>query len=78
MPIIGLRLQAYHLLGLAVKADEEGRASDAYVLTAKAIEHLEDAMSVDELRRASMSANAASGGNPSKATPSPQLSPWRL
>jgi len=54
MPIIGLRAQAYHLLGLAVKADKEGRASDAYELTAKAIEHLEDAMSVDEFRRTSM------------------------
>jgi hypothetical protein len=70
MPIIGLRPQAYRLLGHAIKADEEGRASDAYLLTAKAIEHLEDAMSVDELRRASMSASAASGEHPSKATPS--------
>jgi hypothetical protein len=61
MPVIGLRVHAYHLLGLAVKADEEGRASDAYELTAKAIEHLEDAMSVDEFRRNSLSIGATSG-----------------
>jgi hypothetical protein len=66
MPITGLRLQAYELLGLAIKADEEGRASDAYELTAKAIEHLEDAMSVDEFRRTSMSNRASSGKQSSK------------
>jgi hypothetical protein len=54
-PVAGLRVQAYQLLGLAIKADEEGRASEAYELTGKAIEHLEDAMSVDELRRTSNS-----------------------
>jgi hypothetical protein len=53
MPVVGLRVQAYQLLGLAVKADQEGRSSDAYGLTARAIEHLEDAMSVDRLRRIS-------------------------
>jgi hypothetical protein len=53
MPIAGLRVQAYQLLGLAMKADQEGRSSDAYDLTVKAIEHLEDAMSVDKLRRTS-------------------------
>lgn len=50
MPVIGLRVQAYHLLALAIKAQEEGRASDAYELTAKAMEHLEDAMTVAKLR----------------------------
>ena len=51
MPVVGLRVQAYHLLGLAIKADEEGRSSDAYELTARAIGHLEDALSVGKLRR---------------------------
>jgi hypothetical protein len=50
MPVIELRVQAYHLLALAIKAEEEGRTSDAYGLTAKAMEHLEDAMSVAKLR----------------------------
>jgi hypothetical protein len=53
MPVVGLRVQAYQLLGLAIKADEEGRSSDAYELTASAMEHLEDAISVDGLRRIS-------------------------
>ena len=51
MPIRGLRIQAYQSLALAIKADEEGRSADAYELTAKAIEHLEDANSVQEFRR---------------------------
>jgi hypothetical protein len=51
MPTHGLRLQAYELLALALKAHDEGRPADAYDLTAKAMEHLEDAMSVEELRR---------------------------
>jgi hypothetical protein len=51
MPINGLRVQAHELLALALKAHEEGRSSDAYELTAKAKEHLEDALSVEELRR---------------------------
>jgi hypothetical protein len=51
MPTHGLRLQAYQLLALALKAQDEGRPSDAYDLTAKAMEQLEDAMSVEELRR---------------------------
>lgn len=51
MPVAGLRLQAYQLLALALKAHDEGRSADAYDLTAKAMEHLEDAMSVEELRR---------------------------
>jgi len=54
MPVSGLRVQASQLLALAIKADEEGRSADAYELTARAMEHLEDAMSVDELRRTSM------------------------
>jgi hypothetical protein len=49
MPVIGLRVQAYHLLALAIKAEEK-RASDANELTTKAMEHLEDAMSVAKLR----------------------------
>jgi hypothetical protein len=53
MPIARLRVQASQLLGRAMKADQEGRSSDAYDLTVKAIEHLEDAMSVDKLRRTS-------------------------
>lgn len=53
MPTQGLRLQAYELLALALKAHDEDRPADAYQLTAKAMEHLEDAMSVEELRRAS-------------------------
>ena len=53
MPIAGLRVQAYQLLGRAMEAEQEGRSSDAYDLTVKAIEHLEDAMSVDKLRRTS-------------------------
>jgi hypothetical protein len=52
MPVIGLRVQAYHLLALAIKAEEEGRSSDADDLTAKAMEHLDDALSVAALRRA--------------------------
>jgi len=52
MPITALRIQAYQLLALAIKADEEGRSADAYELTAKAIEHLEDANGVQEIRRA--------------------------
>jgi len=55
MPTYGLRVQAYELLALALKAHDEGRSDDAYDLTAKAMEHLEDAMSVEELRRASAS-----------------------
>jgi hypothetical protein len=51
MPTHGLRLQAYQLLALALKAHDEGRPADAYDLTAQAMEHLEDAMSVEELRR---------------------------
>jgi predicted ArsR family transcriptional regulator len=54
MPVSGLRLQASQLLALAIKADGEGRPADAYELTASAMEHLEDAMSVDKLRRTSM------------------------
>jgi hypothetical protein len=51
MPISVLRIQAYELLALAIKADDEGRSADAYDLTARAVEHLEDAMSVDQFRR---------------------------
>jgi hypothetical protein len=51
MPISALRIQAYELLALAIKADEEGRSADAYDLTARAVEHLEDAMSVEQFRR---------------------------
>jgi hypothetical protein len=69
VPIIGLRLQAYHLLALAIKADEEGRSSDAYELTAKAIHHLEDATSVDELRGNLDANGAASGKQFSNVTP---------
>ncbi len=50
MPTHSLRLEAYQLLALALKAHDEGRAADAHDLTAKAMEHLEDAMSVEELR----------------------------
>jgi hypothetical protein len=55
MPTQGLRLQAYRLLALALKAHDEGRPAVAYDLTAKAMEYLEDAMSVEELCRASAS-----------------------
>jgi len=51
MPISALRIQACQLLALAIKADEEGRSDDAYELTAKAIEHLEDANGVQGIRR---------------------------
>jgi hypothetical protein len=51
MPTHGLRLQAYRFLRLALKAQDEGRPADAHDLTAKAMEYLEDAMSVEELRR---------------------------
>ncbi len=54
MPVSGLRLQASQLLALAIKADEEGRSADAYELTARAMEHLEDALSVAALRRTSV------------------------
>ena len=60
MPISGLRVQAHQLLALAIKADKQGHSADAYELTARAMEHLEDAISVDELRRTSMSKAAAS------------------
>ena len=50
MPIASWRIQAYQLLALAIKADKEGRSSDAYELTAKAIEHLEDANGVQKIR----------------------------
>lgn len=50
MPIGELRIQAYQLLALAIKADKEGRSADAYELTAKAIEHLEDANGVQKIR----------------------------
>ena len=53
MPINELRIQAYQLLALAIKADQEGRSANAYKLTAKAIEHLEDANSVQNIRRVS-------------------------
>jgi hypothetical protein len=53
MPISELRIEGYQLLALAIKADEEGRSADAYDLTAKAIEHLEDANSVQDIRRVS-------------------------
>jgi hypothetical protein len=52
MPTHGLRLQAYRLLALTLKAHDEGRPADANDLTAIAMEHLEDAMSVEALRRA--------------------------
>jgi hypothetical protein len=55
MPTHGLRLQAYRLLALALKAQDEGRPADAHDLTAKAMEHLEDAIGVGEIRRASAS-----------------------
>jgi hypothetical protein len=55
MPINELRIQAYQLLALALEAHEAGRSADAYEFTAKAMEHLQDAMSVAELRRASSS-----------------------
>jgi hypothetical protein len=51
MPVNELRIQAYQLLALALKAHEGGRSAEAYELTAKAMESLEDAMSVEELRR---------------------------
>jgi hypothetical protein len=55
MPPHGLRLQAYRFLTLALKAHDEDRPADAHDLTAKAMEYLEDAMSLEELRRASAS-----------------------
>jgi hypothetical protein len=51
VPIDRLRNEAHQLLALARKAQEEGRPADAFQLMAKALEHLEDAMSVAEARR---------------------------
>jgi hypothetical protein len=71
MPINELRIQAYQFLALALEAHEDGRSADAYDFTAKAMEHLEDAMSVAELRRASssISQTQAAGARVAAAKP---------
>ena len=51
MPSNVLRYQAEEFLRLARKAHDEGRLDDARALTLKAGEHLEDAVSLEELRR---------------------------
>lgn len=51
MPTYGLRLQAGRLLTLAIKAQENARGSDSNVLTKRAVERLQDALAVEELRR---------------------------
>jgi len=62
MPTYGLKLQAYQLLALALKAHDEGRPADAYDLTEQAMEHLEDALSVEKLRRGPINGSAAHHG----------------
>jgi hypothetical protein len=51
MPSNKLRLEAQYFLQLAAKAHDEGRLADARALTLKAAEHLEDAVSLEELRQ---------------------------
>jgi hypothetical protein len=46
-----LRAQAAHFLTLAIAAQDNGRLGDAHSLTLKAIEFLEDAISLEELQR---------------------------
>lgn len=72
MPVVGLRVQAYQSLALAIKAEDEGRSSDAYELTRKATELLQDAMSVEALRRG---ASAATSG---RRSPNPGVLRFRF
>jgi hypothetical protein len=51
MPTYALRVQAGRLLALAIKAQEEARGVDCNVLTRRAVERLQDALAVEELRR---------------------------
>jgi hypothetical protein len=53
MPANRLRNQAALFLARALEAQEGGRSLEAHELTIKAVECLEDAMSVEQLRRAS-------------------------
>jgi hypothetical protein len=46
-----LKVQAERFLVLAIEAQHDGRLDDAHVLTLKAAEFLEDAVSMEELQR---------------------------
>jgi hypothetical protein len=52
MPTNQLRTRANRFLHLAVQAHDQGRLADAHALTLKAAEYLEQAVSLEELRRA--------------------------
>ncbi len=51
MPSNRLRREAEELLRLARKAHDEGRLTEARAFTLQAAERLEDAVSLEELRR---------------------------
>jgi hypothetical protein len=53
MPTNQLRSQAALFLARALEAQEGGRSREAHELTVKAVECLEDAMSIEHLRGAS-------------------------
>ncbi len=53
MPTNNLRSQAARLLARALEAQENARTAEAHELTIKAVQCLEDAMSVEQLRGAS-------------------------
>ena len=52
MPTNSLRAQANRFLHLALKAHDKGHLTDAHQFTVKAAELLEDAVSLEELRKA--------------------------
>jgi hypothetical protein len=53
MPTNSLRAQANRFLHLALEAHTKGQLTDAHQFTVKAAELLEDAVSLEELRKAS-------------------------
>lgn len=61
MPTNQLRSQAALFLARALEAQERGRSLEAHELTVKAVECLEDAMSVEQLRGAPRRVAARSG-----------------
>jgi hypothetical protein len=52
MPTNSLRAQANRFLHLALKAHDKGQLTDAHRFTVKAVELLEGAVSLEELRKA--------------------------
>jgi len=63
MPTNILRAQANRFLHLALKAHAKGRLTDAHQFTVKAAELLEDAVSLEELRKASPRVATLPSGN---------------